>query len=166
MTTALAEGTGARPNIYSLLDQRVARHGKSLYDTVKSLAPEITPAPSTPEELQACVWTIFGLWSPDLSRRRSPQNQLAAEHLGLMDEIAGTFGADVAASFEEKLQEMIGNQLGRHLQVQLKVPNEQAMLPLGEVTSINDRIARPCQAWPDRFGLRRVGPLKRPHSRI
>lgn len=130
------ENTG-HLNVYSRLDQRLVRHGKPLYQVIKAFAEETDPAPSNPIELLARVNEVFGAWSADAAHRIQPQTILAVEHLALMDEIACEQGVDVATVTEVRLQQVVANQFSRYMGLDLKAPDQNRLIPLPAVKSVN-----------------------------
>lgn len=124
-------------NVYSRLDQRLARHGKPLYLMIKAYAEETQPAPADSIELMARVNEVFGTWSANATQRYQPQTILAVEHLALMDEIAQEQGVEVATVTDVRLQQMIANQFSRYMGLSLKVPDMERLIPLTDVKPVS-----------------------------
>jgi len=126
-----------QPNVYSRLDQRLARHGKPLYLVVKGYAEETRPVPIDSIELMARVNEVFGIWSANATQRFQPQTILAVEHLALMDEIAQEQGIEFATVAETRLQQVVANQFSRYMGLTLKAPDKDKLIPLAEVRPVN-----------------------------
>ncbi len=149
--------TGQSPHVYNLLDQRLAQQGVVLHELLKDYAGAIPVQPTSTEELQEQVISVFGKWSAEPSRRVMPDTPLAQEHLRLLDDICKIQGPEPAARLESSLFRVITNQFARNLGSPLRLPDESKLIPLSEVKPSNAYSALAQRAAP--LGIQ-------PHNRI
>lgn len=124
-----------RPNVYTLLDQRLAKNGKPLYPLAKEFALAITTNPTSYQELQQLVTGFIGLWSPDATKVVKHQTVACAEHLNLMDELAAANGGEITQDWEASLLRAIGNLFSKVRDWNVFMPT--VLLPANDVTSQN-----------------------------
>jgi hypothetical protein len=121
------------PHIYNLLDQRLSRQGQPLHGLLRNYATALPSIPTSLNELQEQIISVFGKWSNDASRRVSPDTDLAREHLALLDEIGKIQGIEAATILETTLFRVIANQFARHAGSSLRLPDENKLIALSEV---------------------------------
>lgn len=121
------------PHIYNLLDQRLARQGQPLHALLKAYATALPSIPTSLNELQEQITSVFGKWSSDPARRVIPDTELAREHLGLLDDIGKIQGVEAAAVLETTLFRVVANQFARHAGSSIRMPDEHKLIALSEV---------------------------------
>lgn len=124
-------------HVYNLLDQRLAQQGVVLHQVLKDYAAAAPVQPTSLEELQEQVTSVFGKWSAEQTQRVTPDTALAQEHLRLLDDICKIQGADSAARLETTLFRVVANQFARSLGSPLRLPDENRLIPFSEVRPAN-----------------------------
>ncbi len=140
--TAIASPSQS-PHVYNLLDQRLAQQGVVLHQRLKDYAAAVPIQPTSPEELQEQVISVFGKWSTEPARRVIPDTALAQEHLRLLDDICKVQGPESAGRSESTLFRVIANQFARNLGSPVRLPDENKLISLSEVKPANAYSALP-----------------------
>lgn len=125
------------PHVYNLLDQRLAQQGVVLHQLLKGYSSAIPVQPTSLDELQEQVTSVFGKWSDEPSQRVMPDTALAQEHLRLLDDICKIQGPEPAGRLESTLLRVVANQFARNLGSHLRLPDENKLISLSEVKPAN-----------------------------